>query len=164
VIEYSAPESPSVNSNHSDSGSGMAMSRPLVVSEHGNREQSGTQRTFRVDAQSQIYVDIMTKFSVLSTIIVVCNQIFGVWLLCTVHINTNHSEEYVNVLQNVGYALRDVEGLIDCVVVYLTFKMNANLYDQWCCCCHSVLKKLYMANINREIERKISSRIQLEQE
>ena len=96
---------------------------------------------------------VMTKTTLLTIIAAIFNQAFSITLII------NHcSQTYSNCSPNeithwgiVSYCCRAIEGIVKCLVLFLTFSFHTELYNTWCMTCHKALSDICILRIKYRI-------------
>ena len=95
------------------------------------------------------FLNLMTRYTLLSVIAIIFNQLFNLSsIFCTFYYTNTPS----NIIEG-SYMLRSMENLINVIVIYLNFGFNAKEYYCLCGCCHRNCLKIMKVNTKRKITR-----------
>ena len=102
-------------------------------------------------------VDLMTRFTLLTLISILFGQGFN----CTIiYGNSKVAMGTLDVMEmerviTIAYILRSIEGMIDCLVLYLMYAFSREQYQFLCNICHGCLYRACINHVRNTIDEKV---------
>ena len=119
--------------------------KALSVNLLDKNDKNSNNRTYK-------FLKLMTKVFVLTIYIVIFNQFPGLFDIFCVYI----LKESNNFIKGLGYFMRSIQGFINCIVLYLTFKINDSLYHKLCCLCDHMIYMCLTKDTQKLLNKKFA--------
>ena len=117
------------------------INKELIMNEDGMNLQS----------HQKGHVQLIAKISNLGLFTILFNQLFYVCAIYEDLFKTNGFGR--DLFPFITYSFRNIEGVINCVVLVLTFAMNEKLYFRMCRCCHGICENICLKDTKRRLTR-----------
>ena len=109
-----------------------------------------------LDQHQSKFMRVITRHTLLGSFVIFANQLFWMGYIYDVYIIRDIT---INLYPAICYSLRSTENLINIMVLYLSLKINDNMYFKLCALCH---KGCYKCNV-KQTQRTITKRLTIKQ-
>eukprot|EP01084_Bolivina_argentea_P120766 214107_1 len=127
-----------------------------LKNEEDDDNQSLTTSLINLQSQQLSLLKLMTKQTILFTLIIMFNEIY--WILSGyIDYTTRNSSSLQHKQADIyTYIAQGIQGVVIAIILFLTFQVNDNMYHKLCGCCQRSCYKYFVTKTKREIKQIIN--------
>ena len=134
---------------------GSSLEDSLITATHEHSVTLSYVSEIELDQNKRKYVQLIAKITVLGLMSILCNQsLYNMAIWYAFVKGGGYGQE---LLPFITYTMREMEGVVNCFILYLSFSINEKLYGKVCGLCHKLCYKICAYQTKEKIRKSVVS-------